>query len=273
MNPFFAFLLALVGLFLLLWVGVYLFAQKEALASKGPLPGSPLDEGVPYEEISIRSGRRTLQAWWIRAAPSNDAHKAILIYHGNTEAIPEWIPPLKHLWQHGFSTFIFDYSGFGRSMGHATFGRLRQDALAARRVFEEKAAGLDKYLLGLSLGSGVLLQSGATLTQGARGIILVAAFSSLGEAGRYLRAVPTPLTYLAPTTYDNVEHIRSVHVPVLIVHSTEDQMFPTAMAEQLLAAANDPKGLVLVHGLQHGDMLEGGHAQYLEPIIAYLERG
>lgn len=271
MNTFVAVLLALVALFLLTWGGIYLLAQREALQSKGPLPGTPLDQGVPFEELAIRIRNRTLQAWWIRAAPSNDSKKAILIYHGNTETITEWIPVLKSMWQQGISSFVFDYSGFGRSTGWRTFGSIRQDASAARRLFDEKAAGLEKYLLGLSLGSGVLLESDAALTRGAAGVILVAAFSSLGDAARNMHIVPTPLTYLAPRNYNNADHIRSVRVPVLIVHSTGDELFPPWMAEKLHTAAHDPKALVLVHGLKHGDMVEGDFAGYLAPILAYLK--
>ncbi len=271
MNIFIAVLLALVALFLLTWGGIYLFAQREALLSKGPLPGTPLDQGVPFEDLVIRIGGRRLQAWWVRAPATNDTKKAVLIYHGNTETIPEWIPVMRSLWEHGISSFVFDYSGFGRSTGWRTFGSLRQDAIAARRLFDEKAAGLEKYVLGLSLGSGVLLESASALTQGTAGLFLVAAFSSLGDAARNMHIVPTPLTYLAPRNYDNADHIRRVHVPVLIVHSTEDELFPTAMAEKLFAAANDPKRLVMVHGLKHGDIVEQNFAGYLAPILESLK--
>ncbi len=249
---------------------IYLVAEKEAMITKGPMPGTPLESGMPYEELVIQSGRRQLQAWWVPANASNDSHQAILIYHGNTETIPEWIPALRYLWDRGISTFIFDYSGFGRSSARATFPNLRADAVAARRLFEGKAGSREKYLLGLSLGSGVLLEGHAELTPGAHGVILVAAFSSLTDIALAWHVVPPPLARLAPRAYDNASHISLVSLPVLIIHSTEDQLFPTRMAEKLLSAANDPKNLVLVHRLKHNDMLEGQHAAYLAPVLDYL---
>ncbi len=263
----------LVGLLALILAArgiIYLVAEKEAMVTKGPMPGTPRDAGMRYEELVIQSGRRQLQAWWVPAAASNDTHQALLIYHGNTETIPEWMPALRYLWDRGISTFIFDYSGFGRSSGRATFPNLRADAVAARQLFEEKAGSREKYLLGLSLGSGVLLEVHTDLTPGAHGMILVAAFSSLTDIALAWRIVPAPLAYLAPRAYDNAAHIRLVSLPVLIIHSTEDQLFPTSMAEKLHEAANDPKNLVLVHGLKHNDMLEGHHAAYLAPVLDYL---
>ncbi len=270
MDTLIAVLLGLALLVIAAWAIIYVVAERLAMVTKGPQPGTPSDAGLPYEELVIRSGRRQLQAWWVPAVAGNDSNQAILIYHGNTETIPEWIPALKHLWDHGISTLIFDYSGFGRSAGRATFRTLRHDALAARKLFEQMAGRRDKYLLGLSLGSGVLLEGHASLTPGVRGLILIAAFSSPVDVARSWKVVPPPLAYLAPRAYDNAAHLRLVSLPVLIIHSTDDQLFPPAMAEKLLAAASGPANLVLVHGLKHNDMLEGMHQDYLAPLIDYL---
>lgn len=270
MYTLIAILLGLALLVVVVWAIIYVVAERVAMVTKGPEPGTPLDAGLPYEELVIHSGGRQLQAWWVPASPKDDSNQAILVYHGNTETIPEWIPALKHLWDHGISTFIFDYSGFGRSRGPATFRTLRQDARAARELFEHKAGRRDKYLLGLSLGSGVLLEGHDTLTPGACGLILIAAFSSSIDVALSWKIVPPPLAYLAPRSYDNAAHLRLVNLPVLIIHSTDDQLFPPAMAEKLLAAANSPANLILVHGLRHNDMLEGRHQEYLAPLIEYL---
>jgi alpha-beta hydrolase superfamily lysophospholipase len=172
---------------------IYLFAQKEAVVPRGGEPGTPADLGLDYDELTIQSGSRALQAWWVKAARSHDSHKAILIYHGTNETISEWLPALQRLSQNGVSSFIFDYSGFGYSTGRGTFRTLREDALAARVLFDEKAGpAVDKYLLGLSLGSGVLLEGHARLTLGTCGVILVAAFTSLGDVALAWKLVPAP---------------------------------------------------------------------------------
>ncbi len=248
----------------------YLIAQKVALITKPGAPGTPADAGLPYEALTIPSGTRSLQAWWLKASPSNDARKAILIYHGNNETITDWIAPLQHLWQHGISTFIFDYSGFGYSTGRATFRTAREDAIAARQLFDQKAAGLDKYLFGLSLGPAVLLEGQAQLTSGARGLILIGTFTSVRDVALTWKIVPAPVAYLAPGIYHNAELIRSVHLPLLIVHSRDDELFPPRMAQELYANANEPKRLVLLDGLKHNDMLEGRHAEYLAPVIDFV---
>jgi len=79
------------------------------------------------------------------------------------------------------------------------------------------------------------------------------------------------LAYLAPSIYNNVELIRAVHVPALVIHSRADDLFPLSMPQRLYAAANEPKSLVLLEGLKHNDMLEGKHAEYLAPVIQYIK--
>ncbi len=266
-----AIILGVAGLFVAARLAIYLFAQKVAMLTKPGAPGTPAEAGLPYEELEIRSGSRRLRAWWVKAVRSQGTAKAILIYHGNNETMTEWIPVLGFLWKNGISSFIFDYSGFGYSSGRATFRSLRQDAVAARTLFEEKAAGAAKYLLGLSLGSAVVLEGQAALTTGVSGIILVGAFSSIREIALSWKIVPAPLAYLAPNNYNNAELIRTVHVPVLIVHSREDELFPPKMVEELLANANEPKSLILLDGLKHNGMLEGRHADYLAPVIEFVQ--
>ena len=134
--------------------------EKGMLKTKPNGQETPGDAGLEYEEINVRSGNRRLQAWYVRAAPSNDAQKAILVYHGVEELISDWIPAMRFLWENGISSMVFDYSGFGSSDGRASLANLRQDAQAAYRTFMSKT-GKDahKYGLGYSLGTGVLLEA------------------------------------------------------------------------------------------------------------------
>lgn len=266
-----ALVLTLVALYLAARGIVYLFAQKEAVVARAGAPGTPADVGLEYEPLTIRSGSRALQAWWVKAAPSSDSGKAILIYHGTNETISEWLPALQFLSVNGISSLIFDYSGFGYSSGRGSFRTLGEDAIAARALFEQKAGSRDKYLLGLSLGSGVLLEGYAALTPRTCGVMLIAAFTSLRDVALTWKLVPAPLAYLAPNIYNNARLIRAVRVPVLIVHSRADDLFPTSMPQQLYAAANQPRTFVLLDGLKHNDMLEGRHAEYLAPVVEYLK--
>lgn len=248
------------------------FILKSAVKTKPNGAETPNDAGMEYEDITIHSGRRELRAWWVRASPANDLHKALLIFHGNYESISEWIPAQKILWQNGISSFVFDYSGFGNSSGKATFNAFRKDAVEAWTIFQSKAgSSVDKYLLAISLGTGILLDSYTYLGDDMAGVILIGTFSSIRGVAVLRKGIPSALAGLLPDIHNNIKRIRFIRVPLLMVHSTSDELFPPNMAKQVFAAANEPKQLVLVSGLKHNDMLEGKAADYLAPVIEYVK--
>ncbi len=233
---------------------------------------TPADAGLEYESTTIQSGPRELQAWWVNASPGNDIHKAVLVFHGNDESISEWIPAQKIFSQNGISSLVFDYSGFGSSTGKATFQAFHQDVSAAWKVFLGKAgSSVDKYLLALSLGTGILLDAYADLVPELCGVILIGTFSSFRGIAAQMNKFPSSLVGVLPDIYNNLRHVQSIHVPLLMVHSDSDELFPPSMAQQVLSVANEPKRLVFVPGLKHNDMLEGRAAEYLAPVIEFMQ--
>jgi len=48
--------------------------------------------------------------------------------------------------------------------------------------------------------------------------------------------------------FNAVEHIKSVTSPVLVVHSTEDDIIPFRLGEKVYQAAGQPKSLVKIRG-------------------------
>lgn len=246
--------------------------QKSAFKTKPNGMETPADLSLEYEDCKIRSGSRELQAWWVKALPTNDAKKAVLIFCGNYESISEWVPVQQLLWQNGISSVVFDYSGFGNSTGKATVHTLREDVIAAWSFFHQKVdSSVDKYVLGFSLGTIVLLDAYSRLRGKIHGIILIAGFSSVRDYVLLKKILPSSLGFLFPNVYNNIQRIRSVQTPLLIVHSKIDEVLPSTMAQQVYAAANEPKQLVLLDGLKHNDTLEGKAADYFAPVIEFLK--
>jgi alpha-beta hydrolase superfamily lysophospholipase len=254
------------------WLLLNWYMLKSAVKTKPNGTETPADSGLEYESITIQSGPSELQAWWVNASPGNDVHKAVLVFHGNDESISEWIPVQKIFSQNGISSLVFDYSGFGSSTGKATFQAFHQDASAAWKFFQGKAgSGVDKYLLALSLGTGILLDAYAYLAPEVCGVILIGTFSSFRGIAAQMNKFPSSLVGVLPNIYNNLRHVQSIHFPLLMVHSDSDELFPSSMSKQVVSLANEPKRLVLVPGLKHNDMLEGRAAEYLAPVIEFMQ--
>jgi fermentation-respiration switch protein FrsA (DUF1100 family) len=59
--------------------------------------------------------------------------------------------------------------------------------------------------------------------------------------------------------------------PVLIIHSTGDNLFPPHHAEEMYQAARGPKKLWLVEGLPHVNPISGHETEYKEEILKFFE--
>lgn len=250
---------------------VYKRAEASLLVTKAMGTSTPRDAGMPFTPRTVASGDRRLRAWWIPASPGRDDGAAVLIVHGRGEAISDWIDPLKILHDGGVAIYIFDYSGFGESTGRATGAHLRQDVRAAFGDFLALAGGGGRrFAMGLSLGTGFLLDVAPDFQKRLDGVILVGSYSSARDAAVQTRALPRALTWLLPDVYDNVEAVERIHVPLLLIHSDADETFPIWMPEKVFAAAHRPKTLALLHGLAHDSLLHGHAAEILAPAVGFM---
>jgi fermentation-respiration switch protein FrsA (DUF1100 family) len=66
--------------------------------------------------------------------------------------------------------------------------------------------------------------------------------------------------------FDSIEKIRQLHMPVLIVHGTNDRYVPSHFSQQLFDAAPGRKRLLLVEGGSHNNSLRIGKAAYRQAI-------
>ena len=233
---------------------------------------TPRSLGVPYADLTLRSGDHGIQAWWVRSPALDSAGPAVLLFHANRSTLSDQAGIQQVLYRAGISSLAFDYSGFGASAGEPTPAALRQDALAAFAAFADSARPAGRrVLLGTSLGAAVLLDAIVDLQTGADGVVLVGAFTSARDLAVRAGRVPRLMSFLVPNLYDNVEAVSRVTKPLLIVHSTQDQVFPIDDAERLLEAAPVAKRLLRLD--------RGGHAAYLSsgadwvPVIDFIKRG
>src|SRR5438270_4951145 len=93
-------------------------------------------------------------------------------------------------------------------------------------------------LYGESLGCAVATEMAVRHPSAA--LILESPFTSTTAMGR--RVYPwLPVRWMVRYQYDNLAKIPKIHVPLLIMHSPQDEIVPFPMAQQLFAAAPQPK--------------------------------
>ena len=129
------------------------------------------------------------------------------------------------------------------------------------------------FLLGFSLGSGPATQIANELDPRPAGLILCQAYTSLRAAARRMTRGAGVLRYLLPNVWRTVDAVSELRVPLLVVHSSGDTLFPAAMAKQLWSAAEGAPGgaeLVLLPVWTHNAVYLDVPAAYWSPILTFI---
>lgn len=249
----------------------FLAVERNGLIGAPNGSETPATFGAPFERVSIASGDRTLDATLVRA--ESDSAPALLVFHGTAEAVSYWADTQALLRRHGITSMVFDYSGFGRSTGKATAAHIEEDADSAYAEFGRRIGPTARpFVLGYSLGTGVVFDAIRRWTPKPRGVVFVASYSSARDGAVAFGLVPRWATFLLPDLWNNVRDARHLSQPLLVMQSDADQLFPVSMAKAVFDAATVPKEMVVLHGYRHEDGHQHPTDDYWLPVIRFLTR-
>jgi len=233
----------------------------------------PDDLGVTSRQFAFASGDRLLRGSFVAA--EDPAAPALSVFHGDEESLADWAPVQALLHAAGISSFVFDYSGYGASTGRPTVHHLHQDALAAYTQFRAATPNAARhYVMAYSLGSGVLLDVVNDLLPVPDGMVIGAGFRSARSAAVLTGKVPRWMAWMLPDPWNNIRRIRKLTLPILLLHSRQDETIPFHDAECMARAAHGPRRLEVFEDLPHNAAIEAPYMnRFWTPVIAYLKSG
>ena len=230
--------------------------------------GTPAALGLDYENVALTASDGVrLHAWYV---PNPTATRTVLFLHGNAGNISHRLDKLAVFSDLGVAVMLLDYRGYGRSEGAPDEAGTYRDAEAAYDWLRGRGVPEDGLIVyGESLGGPIATDLGARRPLG--GLILESAPSSiLGVARHHYPLVPVRL--LLSVRYDALARIGGVRARLLILHSPGDDIVPFSMAEELYAAANEPKQLVRLRGGHNDNFLVAADV-YRAALDGFLRRG
>lgn len=216
------------------------------------------------ERLIIPSGKRRLSAVYVSAGEETPA---VLICHGIGELVEYWGKVQGLLKGMGISSLVFNYSGYGTSTGHLSTAHCEEDAAAACRELAGRGHR-SIVLLGFSLGTGVGCAAASRID--IDGLVLCEGFSTLRDAGIAM-GFPRWLTRVVPDVWDTVGQVSSLEIPVLVVHSDVDGLFPLSMAERVAGACGPRGTLIVIKGVSHNAPIFAPTEDYWRPIAEWVK--
>lgn len=229
---------------------------------------TPQDVGLEYEEVQLdTSDGESLHAWFV---PESQSRGTVLLFHGNAGNISHRLEYLRMLHRLGYSSFIFDYRGYGKSSGSPSEQGTYRDAEAAWRYLTvtRKIEPRRVALLGESLGGAVAAQLASGQPPAA--LVLASAFTSAPDVGA--EAYPLlPVRLLSRFNYNTRAYLKDVEAPVLIAHSREDEIIPYRHGQALFEAAREPKVFLEMRG-GHNDSFLFSREAWIRELGDFLDR-
>ena len=251
-------------------VGVALFQSRLVFFPDigRALAATPRDAGLAYEEVRLATtDGESLHAWFV---PAPQSRGTVLLFHGNAGNISHRLDYLPVIFRLGYSTFIFDYRGYGRSSGRPSEQGTYRDAEAAWRYLTDtrKIEPQRIALLGESLGGAVAAWLASRQPAGA--LVLASVFTSVPDMGAEVYPF-LPVRLLSRIDYNTLEHLKKVRAPVLVAHSRDDDIVPYRHGRALFDAAREPKTFLEMSG-GHNESFLFSRESWVREFGEFLDR-
>ncbi len=180
--------------------------------------------------------------------PQEAATYTILYIHGNAEDLGDIRSVLERLQDQGFNVFAYDYHGYGTSEGKPSEKNAYEDIDAAYDYLTVQLKIPPEHILvyGRSVGGGSGVDLAVRKPLG--GLILEGSFTTAFR-------VVIPIRILPFDKFTNIDKIKKVNCPVLVMHGVRDEIVPFQHGEALFAAAPSPKLSLWVDEAGHNDFV------------------
>ncbi|MDE5075680.1 MAG: alpha/beta hydrolase [Trichodesmium sp. St15_bin1_1] len=195
--------------------------------------------------------------------PLPKAEYTILYSHGNGEDLGEILPRLRDLRDIGFNIFSYDYQGYGTSQGRPSVAGAYQDVNAAYEYLTQRLGiPANKIIVyGYSVGGGPSVDLASR--QPVAGLVIESSFTT---AFRVVTGIPVyPFD-----KFPNIDNIKNVNCPVLVIHGNADRVIPFSHGQQLFAMVDQPKLSFWVNGAGHLNLLEVAGEEYVKVMTEFI---
>jgi len=181
--------------------------------------------------------------------------QCLLHFYAGNENLAGMQPFIRTCREHGLSVLMFDYRGYGASRGRPREAAFYADAELIFDWLSERHPEQSVIISGRALGTGVAVY--LARQRDARGLVLLSPFTSMMDVvGDIFPKDEIVIEEAMPFVFDNLERIRKVTCPVLIVSGTKDTVTPRRMTRDLARAAKSPVTRLDVPGAGHHDLFE-----------------
>jgi len=170
----------------------------------------------------------------------------------------------------GYSVLMFDYRGYGASEGRPREAAFYVDAELAYDWLRERYPEKRVVVSGWFVGSAVAIH--LAQARPVEAAILYSAPTNMVDVVSHLFVNDEVIIEEAmPFRFDNLERIRKLRCPMLLVHGIDDPLVPHKMSRQLEAAVRSPFSRIDIPHAGHKDLFVKGGDRLWHLIYEFLD--
>ncbi len=226
--------------------------------------GTPHDIKLAFEDVYVNSDKFKLYGWWV---PANRELPTLIFCHGNGGNISHRLEKILFFHQLGLNVFIFDYRGYGKSQGAPSEAGLYEDIQAAYTYLKQKVKEGKIVVYGESLGGAIAIDLAGRVK--IDGLILEGTFSNAQDMAKII--YPFLPSFLIQSRFDSLKKISAVKVPMLLMHSKNDELVPFPLGRKLFNSAQEPKEFLELEG-GHNDAFFMSESKIKSAIEKFLKK-
>jgi fermentation-respiration switch protein FrsA (DUF1100 family) len=190
--------------------------------------------------------------------------KTILFFHANAEdlgKVYDFLDIIRCVLE--VSIFAPEYPGYGLYKGKARCKNILEDSLVVLN-FVQNCLGVQKediIIIGRSIGTGPAC---SLASQGCGGLVLLSPYTSLRQLIKKLAG--SFLQYFVKDQFKNIDWLKQVECPVLLIHGKKDGLIPFEHSQQLANVCKGPVSIYLSETMTHNKF------EYYEDVISPIDK-
>ena len=206
---------------------------------------------------------------FVSEGKSQKNHGTILVFHGNAGNALNRTYYATAFNRLDYRVVLAEYPGYGARPGKTGEQQFTADAVETIRL-ALKEFGRPIFLLGESLGCGVVCAAVAKNNVPIDGIALITPWDSLPNLAQdqywFL-----PTRWIVKDRYDNVANLANYKGPVAIIMAGQDEIIPNRLTRHLYETLQGPKHLWTFPKAGHNSWPSGSHEPWWGEMINFLQ--
>ncbi|VEP11469.1 conserved hypothetical protein [Hyella patelloides LEGE 07179] len=231
---------------------------------------------LPTEQLLQTEG---LQDWqvenddyrgFISTKSQENPKGTIIVFHGNAGTAYNRTYYSRALTARGYRVLLAEYPGYGNRKGKPSEAVFIADA---REIVNsiDREYGTPIYLLGESLGSGVVAATVADSTLPVEAIVLITPWDSLANLAQSIYWY-FPVRWLLLDKFDSLNNLKSFKGKVAILIAEKDEVIPPKFGLNLYESVESKKKLWIFENAGHNSFPLNYQETWWQEVIDFLDK-